>query len=122
MSLTNSTLIQCYRYLQVIIFLATMKPNGDPMLGIIPNKPIVTTKYTENGILTEVCIDAQTERTMQNQRLVAMSLSPLLVYSGVKLKDPTWLRVTLVGMGFACFFSHLKAYTIIRPYLKGDKK
>lgn len=122
MSLEHSTKLLCYIHLQPIINLATIVTNGESMLGIIPTNPIVTTKRTENGILTEVCIDAQTERIMQRQRIVAMSLSPLLIYSAHKLKEPKWLRATLVGMGLACFLSHAKAYALIKPYMIGDKQ
>ena len=88
------------------------------MFGLIPQNPTITTQKAENGVLTAVCIDADTERTLQNQRVFAMMGSPILIYAGVKMSGPLWLRTTIAMMGAACFYAHFKSYTTVRPYLK----
>jgi hypothetical protein len=88
------------------------------MFGLIPTNPNITTQKAENGVLTAVCVDADTERILQRQRVFAMLGSPLLIYAGVKMDGPLWLKATVAAMGGACFYAHFTAYTTIKPYLE----
>lgn len=88
------------------------------MLGLIPSDPKITTKRASNGVLTEVCVDADTERVMQRQRVFAMMGSPLLVYAAVRMKGPLWLKAMIASMGAACFVAHYTAFKAVRPHLK----
>lgn len=91
------------------------------MFGLIPKDPTITTTTADNGVLTSVCVDADTERVLQRQRIFAMLGSPLLIYAGTKVNGPIWLKATVMAMGGACFYAHFKAYTTIRPHLKKSK-
>ena len=88
------------------------------MFGLIPTNPTITTQQAPNGVLTAICTDADTERTLQRQRLFAMAGSPFLIYAGVRMNGPIWLRLMLASMGAACFYAHFSSYTTIRPHLK----
>lgn len=86
------------------------------MFGIIPQNPQITVEKN-NGVVTKVCIDGDTEKVLQRQRIVAMSMSPLLLYAGYKMNAPTALRVTVGAMGVACFIAHFTAYRAITSHL-----
>jgi hypothetical protein len=88
------------------------------MLGLIPSNTTITTEHAKNGVLTAVCVDADTERIMQRQRLIAMVGSPLVVYAGATMKAPLWVRLTVVAMGTACFMTHFSAYRTVYPHMK----
>jgi hypothetical protein len=91
------------------------------MLGLIPKNTTITTQHAENGVLTAVCVDSDTERVMQRQRIIAMLGSPLVIYAGATMKAPLWLKLTVAAMGGACFMTHLSAYRTVRPYMKNKK-
>ncbi len=91
------------------------------MLGLIPSNTTITTQHAANGVLTAVCVDADTERVMQRQRLIAMIGSPLVIYAGVTMKAPLWVRLTVSAMGAACFMTHLSAYRTVNPHMKPKK-
>ena len=88
------------------------------MLGLIPSNTTITTEHAKNGVLTAVCVDADTERVMQRQRLIAIVGSPLVVYAGVTMKAPLWIRLTVASMGAACFMTHFSAYRTVSPHMK----
>ena len=90
------------------------------MFGITPTKPTITVDKSDNGVITRVCVDADTERALQRQRVIAMVGSPLLVYAALKLKDRVSnpLRITLGVMGLACFYTHFTAYRLVKPHLE----
>jgi len=90
------------------------------MLGIIPTKPQISVEKSDTGVVTKVCIDGDTEKILQRQRMVAMSVSPLLLYAGYKMDAPMYLRVTVATMGVVCFISHFTAYTTVKPYLERE--
>ena len=91
------------------------------MFGLIPQNTTITTQHAENGVLTAVCVDADTERVMQRQRIFAMLGSPVLVYAAATMKAPIWLRATIRLMGGACFYSHFSAYRTVAPHMKSKK-
>ena len=91
------------------------------MLGLIPTEPTITTQVADNGVLTALCVDADTERMLQRQRIFAMLGSPLLVYAGAKVNGPMWLKGTIMAMGGLCFYAHLSAYRAVAPYMKPKK-
>lgn len=50
----------------------------------------------------------------QNIRLVdVFFIAPVCVYAGIKAKElPTWIRISLVGIGLATFYYNGKNYLI----------
>ena len=80
---------------------------------LIPKNPELVVERSANGVPVRYCLDALTERAMQNQRLVAMSVCPLLVYGAYRLDGPIWLRAILAASGAACFYSNLAAYRVV---------
>jgi len=81
---------------------------------LIPKNAELTVERSSNGVPIRYCIDATTERAMQNQRLLIMASSPLLIYGAWKLEGDRWLRAALGVMGVACFSSHLMAYCAVK--------
>ena len=90
------------------------------MFGIVPTKTNITVDKAENGVITRVCVDADTERSLQRQRLLAIVGSPLLIYAAFNLKSTVKkpLRVALGIMGVACFYTHFSAYRLVKPHLE----
>lgn len=92
------------------------------MAFLVPTNPIITTERADDGTVAKLCIDGKTENVLQRQRIVAMSLSPILLYAGYKMKDSPWyVRSLVAGMGLACFYSHLTAYRAVHPHMKKQK-
>ncbi len=81
---------------------------------LIPKNPELVIERSANGVPIRYCLDATTERAMQNQRLAAMAVSPMLVYAAYKLDGPLWLRAIIGASGAACFYSSLMAYRVVR--------
>ena len=81
---------------------------------LIPKNAELTVERSANGVPIRYCIDATTERAMQNQRLLIMASSPLLVYGAYRLEGPRWLRFTIGTMGVACFSFHLMSYCTVK--------
>lgn len=90
------------------------------MLGMTPKNTTITVDKSENGVITRVCVDADTERILQRQRVIAMVGSPLLVYAAFNMKDRVKLpiRIALGVMGVACFATHFTAYRLVKPHLE----
>ena len=90
------------------------------MLGLVPKKTNITVDKAENGVITRVCVDADTERSLQRQRVIAMLGSPLLVYAAFNLKSTVKkpIRIALGIMGVACFYTHFSAYRLVKPHLE----
>ena len=86
---------------------------------LIPKKAELTIERAANGIPIRYCIDAKTEKAMQQQRLFAMATCPLLIYGAWKLQGPMWLRLSIGGAGLACFIAHYAAYDLVQ---KTEKK
>ena len=85
-------------------------------MNIFPQKPKLKTVQRDGQ--TFVCLDLESEKTLQNQRVFAMLVgSPAVVYSGMKLESPLQ-RAFLVGMGVACFYSHYQSYKLVERELK----
>ena len=87
------------------------------MFGLVPKNPTITTEK-ENGVVTKVCIDGDTERVLQRQRLFAMGGSLVLGYAAFKLQGSVRLKMTVGAMAIACFYAHSTAYTAIAKQLK----
>lgn len=79
------------------------------MLGIIPTNAQITIEKDSNNQPIRYCVDAQTERIMQNQRLVAMLGSTVLLGGAYFLKGSKPLRYVIGAMGVVCFFAHATA-------------
>ena len=80
-------------------------------MKIFPSAPIL--KTVEHDGKSFVCLDAVSEETLQNQRLVAMLVgSPAVIYAGMKLENPIQ-RAFVVGMGVACLYSHYTSYQLV---------
>ena len=90
------------------------------MFGLTPSKTQITVDKADNGVVTRVCVDADTERVLQRQRVIAMVGSPLLVYAAFNLKSnvPKAVRIALGVMGVACFYTHFTAYRLVKPHLE----
>lgn len=85
------------------------------MFGLIPMDPRVTIDVDDAGNATRYCVDAATERILQNQRkAVAMVGSPFMIASAYYLQGPKWVRMTLAAMGVACMLTHVTAYRAVR--------
>jgi len=81
---------------------------------LIPKNPELTIERSANGVPVRYCVDATTERTMQNQRLFAMATCPILVYGAWKLEGCKWLRLAIGASGVACFMAHYAAFSAVR--------
>ena len=89
------------------------------MLGIIPLNPTITVDKDAAGNPVRFCVDAKTERILQNQRIFAMTGSGVLLASAFFLKGPRFLRYTVGGMGVLCFLAH---YTARKAVEEAEKK
>ena len=86
---------------------------------LIPKNPELTIERSANGVPVRYCVDALTERAMQNQRLLSMAVCPVIAYGAWKLQGPTWLRITIGAAALGCFAAQLTAYQTVR---KAEKK
>ena len=85
-------------------------------MNIFPQKPKLKTMQRDGE--TFVCVDLESEKALQNQRILAMFVgSPAVVLGGMELKCPIQ-RAFLVGMGVACFYSHYSSYKLVSAQLK----
>lgn len=90
------------------------------MLGIIPLKPTITIDKDAEGKPVRYCVDAKTEKIMQNQRMFAMVGSGVLLISAFSLSGPKFLRYAIGGMGVACFLAHYTARRAVEKAEKGE--
>ena len=82
---------------------------------IFPPNPLLFPEEITVGDKTykTICVDVDTEKIMQRQRLIAMYVgSPLVVYAGYKLENKL-LRIATVAMGIACFVVHRKQHQLV---------
>jgi hypothetical protein len=81
---------------------------------LIPKNPELTVERAANGVPIRYCLDAVTEKAMQNQRLLSMAVCPVMVYGAWKLQGPIWLRATIGGAALACIATQYYAYMTVR--------
>lgn len=84
----------------------------------IPSNPVVTAQ-TDNGEITAVCLDAASERIMQQQRQFAYTVGgPSVAIAGLMLAEKRPLfGLFVAGLGVACTMWHHTAYTKVRELM-----
>ena len=79
----------------------------------------LTTKKDSSGQVTAVCLDAETERKMQQQRQFAMLIGgPAIVAAGCEVYEERPLfGLFVAGLGLACSIWHYTAYKAVDDLL-----
>jgi hypothetical protein len=83
--------------------------------SFVPTEPILTVEKDENGMAIRYCLDAHSEKILQNQRVLQMAATgPLIVYAAVKMQDDIWKRVGIGLIGFLTMYSNFRSYQVVR--------
>ena len=86
-----------------------------PVLNLmIPSNPILTVERDQTGKAVRYCLDADTEKYLQRQRMFAMVIGgPAVMYAGWKMDAPWWQRLGVFTLGASCTIHHYYSWKTV---------
>ena len=92
----------------------------NPIYYLVPAAPVLTVQRDASGQVVNLCLDIESERTIQRQRKFAYTVGgPAVAVAGLLLmKDKPLYGLFVAALGGACTYWHCASYMKVEAALQ----